>query len=236
MMRLRSLLFCLCLLGAGCDDGTPEETQDLPTDTGSLVAPARDDRSSKSFPPVGTTCSAQQNTAKNLLASHQACTVDADCTVESVAAKCLNAFMCPVPVARDANLMKLRGEAVALAASYRKRCGDVCAIPRCFSPESQRIFCNGETKRCDVALQSAPIEDAGTPTAEPVDPRFACKQDSECAVKNLGNHCGYYPRCANADAVFHPPELDSAICGFPSIHGCACRNDQCVSLQSGREI
>lgn len=176
MMRLRPVLFCLFLLGTGCDDGTPEETDDVSTnEQHGLVAPARDDPRPKTFPPVGKTCSAQQDAASKLRASYQTCAVDADCTVEAVSAKCLMAFMCPVPVARAADLETLRSEAARLAASYQKRCGDACAVARCISPERQRPFCNGETKRCEVALlpaeeadAGATVPDAGSAPLEPV--------------------------------------------------------------------
>ena len=247
-MRLRPLLFCLFLLGAGCDDGTAGQTDDVfNSETDSLVAPARDGRPSKTFPTPGKSCDAQQTVAKNLLRAHQSCAADADCVVESVAAKCLNAFMCPVPVARDTDLKKLRSEAADLAAAYQKRCGDVCAIAKCLSPESGRVFCNAETKRCDVAYRpaeevdaGAAVLDAGTAPSDPtpIDPIVGCVKDADCAVKNAPNCCGYQPRCANVAAKFSPPKCDGRadICGFQPIDACTCQANKCVPATKANEI
>jgi hypothetical protein len=68
---------------------------------------------------------------------------------------------------------------------------------------------------------------------------FACRQASDCAVKNVGNCCGYYPRCANVDATFSPPDCSAGqvgVCGFPEITSCDCRANSCVSLQNGNPL
>ncbi|KAH7350152.1 hypothetical protein B0T11DRAFT_290674 [Plectosphaerella cucumerina] len=72
-----------------------------------------------------------------------------------------------------------------------------------------------------------------------VPPHLVCKQDSDCVVRNVGNCCGYYPRCANANAVLPKPCPGGGvgICGFPNIDSCKCgSNGGCVSLQGGSAV
>ena len=59
---------------------------------------------------------------------------------------------------------------------------------------------------------------------------YSCNVDSDCEVKNLGNQCGYYPRCVNKNYQPHPPELSSMVCGFPTISGCRCVENKCQDI------
>jgi len=59
---------------------------------------------------------------------------------------------------------------------------------------------------------------------------LTCKNSSDCQIKNVGNQCGYYPMCVNKNFQPNPPELDSMICGFPSIENCQCVKSQCQGL------
>jgi hypothetical protein len=67
---------------------------------------------------------------------------------------------------------------------------------------------------------------------------FACQSDNDCAIVNVGSCCGYFPRCANADAIFPVPDCNgvSSNCGFPSIDSCRCELGQCISLQAGVRV
>jgi len=56
---------------------------------------------------------------------------------------------------------------------------------------------------------------------------FSCQKDSDCQIKDVGNQCGYYPMCVNKDFIPQSPELDSMICGFPSINQCRCLKNKC---------
>ena len=64
---------------------------------------------------------------------------------------------------------------------------------------------------------------------------YSCETDADCAVKNVGNCCGYYPACVNRDSPTFPDQVKaecaakgmSSICGFPSISGCVCRDKRC---------
>lgn len=86
---------------------------------------------------------------------------------------------------------------------------------------------------------------AGTPTIARAtasdDNIYACTQDSDCAVKDIHNCCGYYPACVNTNAVIDVEAVKRecakqnsvGICGFPEISGCSCQNGSCVSVESG---
>lgn len=83
---------------------------------------------------------------------------------------------------------------------------------------------------------------AGGDTArDAADPDRACETDGDCAVKNVGNCCGYYPMCVNKDASTDPAgvrarcERDglSSVCGFPEIRGCRCVQGRCENLADG---
>lgn len=69
------------------------------------------------------------------------------------------------------------------------------------------------------AKQILPIE------KEAID--LSCREGLDCQIKDVGNQCGYYPMCVNKKFIPKPPELNSIICGFPSIKECQCLNNQC---------
>jgi hypothetical protein len=68
----------------------------------------------------------------------------------------------------------------------------------------------------------------------------SCRTDSDCAVKNVGNCCGYYPACVNKDSPTDPEGVQAqcakdgvaGVCGFPDIQGCRCANHQCIGSTS----
>ncbi len=63
----------------------------------------------------------------------------------------------------------------------------------------------------------------------------SCARDADCAVKDVGNCCGYYPACVNVGSPTDPAAVKAqcasegtmSICGFPSISGCQCVAGQC---------
>lgn len=65
---------------------------------------------------------------------------------------------------------------------------------------------------------------------------YTCRQDSDCAIKDVGNCCGYYPQCVNAAAKTDPARVaalcakegQAGVCGFPSITGCRCVEGRCA--------
>lgn len=66
----------------------------------------------------------------------------------------------------------------------------------------------------------------------------SCKTDADCAVKNVGNCCGYYPACVNKDSPTFPEQVKAqceregrmAICGFREIAACTCNQGRCDAV------
>ncbi|VUC29347.1 unnamed protein product [Clonostachys rosea] len=69
---------------------------------------------------------------------------------------------------------------------------------------------------------------------------LACIEDSDCVIRNVGNCCGYYPMCANADAELPDPCPEPGmfgVCGFPAIDSCKCGSrGGCISLQGENTV
>ena len=63
----------------------------------------------------------------------------------------------------------------------------------------------------------------------------SCNRDSDCAVTNAGNCCGYFPKCLSATAKANPDAVKEmckraklvAICGFSQIQSCKCEEKKC---------
>ncbi len=68
-----------------------------------------------------------------------------------------------------------------------------------------------------------------------------CEQDSDCAVRNIGNCCGTYLACVRSDsrtdatAVAHECAREglAGICGYPDIAACACVEGRCAAASTG---
>jgi hypothetical protein len=255
-MRGRVFSFILALHAlTGCLESRPPDhgAAQLPT----TQAPPTEQQAHGGAPAAALDCRRPQTAARELLAAAQTCVHDADCVIASIDAPCLEAFFCPTPLRRTIDLAQLRSEAAALSASYRA-CSDACAVASCVSASGARAICNQSTKRCEGAPLESPrldagnaIDDAGeeedaasphdagrAASQTPADGHFACSQQSDCVIKNVRNCCGYYPRCANVNAVFEPPQCQGidSVCGFPEVTSCECRANTCVSLQNGQEI
>mgnify|MGYP005755763433 FL=1 len=80
--------------------------------------------------------------------------------------------------------------------------------------------------------------------AMPPDPDRSCRTDADCAVRNIGNCCGYFPACVNAQAPTFPEQVKAAceaqglssICGFQDITACACIEGRCEAAPGGGEL
>lgn len=94
-----------------------------------------------------------------------------------------------------------------------------------------------------VASEPAPASktDALAETKGEVD--TSCSVDADCAVKDVGNCCGYYPACVNVDSPTFPEQVKarceregiSSVCGFPEIRGCQCVEGRCAAKSTGLE-
>lgn len=66
---------------------------------------------------------------------------------------------------------------------------------------------------------------------------LSCRVDADCAVKDVGNCCGYYPACVNRTSPVFPERVRQAcektgsagICGFPDIKACVCESGKCAA-------
>jgi hypothetical protein len=67
---------------------------------------------------------------------------------------------------------------------------------------------------------------------------YACQTDQDCAVKDIGNCCGYYPACVNAESPTFPDKVKAqcasegqmAVCGYPEIASCSCIEGRCAAI------
>ena len=79
---------------------------------------------------------------------------------------------------------------------------------------------------------------APAPAMQQQEVNFACTQDSDCAIKDVGNCCGAYPACVHRDSPTFPERVQaecvregrSSICGFPSLSGCRCEAGRCAGV------
>lgn len=84
-----------------------------------------------------------------------------------------------------------------------------------------------------VVAAASPAQDSFTAYEADID--RSCQRDSDCAVKDVHNCCGYYPECVNAAAKTDAERVrklcaDAAmgsICGFPDISSCVCSQGAC---------
>ena len=68
-----------------------------------------------------------------------------------------------------------------------------------------------------------------------------CATSADCAVKDVGNCCGYFPACVNRDSPVFPEQVRAAceaegrasICGFREITSCECVAGQCQAAGGG---
>eukprot|EP01083_Nonionella_stella_P179323 636296_1 len=66
-------------------------------------------------------------------------------------------------------------------------------------------------------------------------PDYSCTDDDDCTAKNVGNCCGYYPKCVNVDYVPDHEAMRAwcketgtySVCGWPVIDYCECDAGNC---------
>jgi hypothetical protein len=72
---------------------------------------------------------------------------------------------------------------------------------------------------------------------------FGCRADADCAVRNVGNCCGYYPACVNVGSPTFPERVLAqceaeglvSVCGFPELAGCRCVEGRCEGIAAGAQ-
>ena len=115
----------------------------------------------------------------------------------------------------------------------------VCTLASCAAPSEQpKTAAQANEPPAPVTQEPVAQEPAAAPApAGPVD--YSCKVASDCAIKNVGSCCGYYPRCVNVKSEPTPVKCSEGVmgvCGFPAITHCACEANQCVSMQAKKAI
>lgn len=89
--------------------------------------------------------------------------------------------------------------------------------------------------------QAKDVVDDRASASDPSNPDRGCRTDADCAVKNVGSCCGYFPLCVNKDAKTDPAAVRaqceregmSSICGFQEVKGCQCVQGRCENLSDG---
>jgi hypothetical protein len=103
--------------------------------------------------------------------------------------------------------------------------------------------------RCDAPVEAAATDTGkaaatdSAPEAIP-EPDRSCQVDADCAVKDVGNCCGYFPACVNTQAQTFPERVKAAcsaqglssICGFEDISACACIEGRCAAAAGGAQL
>jgi len=115
--------------------------------------------------------------------------------------------------------------ALAACAAPSSEGSHAATPPAADAPQPTRVRAPEPTQK---EVQS---ESANTP----IKLDFACKTDSDCAVKNVGNCCGAKPACVNANSPTDPEGVKAecarkgmmSVCGFKAIEGCQCVQGQC---------
>jgi hypothetical protein len=90
-------------------------------------------------------------------------------------------------------------------------------------------------------LPADPVE---APGSKPGIVDMSCKRDADCAVKNVGNCCGYYPACVNVDSPTDPKGVQAecakkgvmSVCGFPDISACTCKQGRCEAAPGNLQV
>jgi len=114
---------------------------------------------------------------------------------------------------------------------------------RCLAGTCLALLLAGCAPRADVAAPQAPTGSPAlvatpAPSAEPGAPDASCRVASDCAVRNVGNCCGYFPACVNKDATVDPDAVRAqcerngmaSVCGWQDIQSCDCVQNQCRAV------
>jgi hypothetical protein len=188
-------LFSVLLLGSSCAEDVDERRGDIDIECGSVRA-LRDfagARNKSCWAPsprgdasteLSLECGDVQRDAYALLRDSQRCDSDSDCVVESVAARCLNAFLCPVAIGRGADLVSIRRQALSRSLEHQ-RCSltkaAACPIASCATSAESAASCNPSTKLCEpkAALDaSVPSAEAGADAGSPTFPGMDASLDA----------------------------------------------------------
>lgn len=113
------------------------------------------------------------------------------------------------------------------------------SLSACAAPPPSDLAPPASDAHGQPLIAQPPLSDAAIGIPGEVD--FSCRTDADCAVKNVGNCCGYYPACVNVDSPTFPEQVMAecarnemmAVCGFRDISGCQCVEGRCQALHDG---
>jgi hypothetical protein len=137
-----------------------------------------------------------------------------------------------------------------------------CAAPRAPGADAQTAVDEASARSAPVAMpapaaaqptQESPAPQKPMRTGGPLPPESdpgqvvidsSCKTDADCAVKNVGNCCGYYPACVNVNSPTDPKGVQAecakkgmaSVCGFPEISSCNCTQGRCEAAPGGAQV
>lgn len=109
--------------------------------------------------------------------------------------------------------------------------------------------CSSPATTTGAQPSQQPASPPATPVADAADvapgtPDLSCKVAGDCAVKNVGNCCGYFPACVNKDSTVDPDAVraecertgTSSVCGWKDIQACECVQGQCRGVSGPLEV
>jgi hypothetical protein len=135
---IRPFVLSLGLLLSCADGDAPKNTIEAPTSVPSEADAAMS----------VTHCDARaiQDKALKLAQEAAACQDDSECALTEIDGACLSAFLCSVPVNKNADLIRLRAEAARLSAEYKQCPGFSCPMASCAGPFGAK--CDQSTQFC----------------------------------------------------------------------------------------
>lgn len=107
------------------------------------------------------------------------------------------------------------------------------------------------TPRSAPVVDAPPMSDplpaerlSESPAGDPATVDRSCRTNADCAVKNVGNCCGYMPACVNVNAQTNPAAVQAqcakqglaSVCGFQDISSCECVKGTCESAGAGGSL
>jgi hypothetical protein len=148
----------------------------------------------------------------------------------SVLSRSLSALVLAVAVGFGAGCAAPAPEPTALAGDASSS-GDVAPAP---APRTRPAPPMSDPLPPEPVPESVPANPpAGTDRVAALD--RSCRTGADCAVKNVGNCCGYMPACVNTNAKPDPDAVQAqcakqgmaSVCGFQEIRSCQCVQGQC---------
>jgi hypothetical protein len=153
----------------------------------------------------------------------------------SVLSHCLSALVLAAVVGFGAGCVAPSPEPAALAAGDPVQ-GDAARAPSDAAPPGRTRTAppmSDPLPPQQVPETAAENRPASTDAVAALD--RSCRTAADCAVKNVGNCCGYMPACVNTNAKPDPDAVQAqcakqgmaSVCGFQEIRSCQCVQGKC---------